>query len=258
MRNRKRRGVWIGVAAIAALLAVPADSYAILHWLCPSNWSSWSSPVPTFGAARVSYNPAPICGSCVPQTTLLPATPTGSCCAVTTYRPFWSWLTGRPRYTTTLYCTPQTAYRPASAGLCCPPTTTYMPATVCDPCPPVTSIGTISAGGAACAGCEPATTAAPSYSPAASAPAEGAPRTFKAEEGGRGQGQLKPVPETGTPGGSTRLPRWSPAGPRVAAKAIVKATYRVPQLRPPQTPRSSPPLRQPPAGLNVDGWRAAK
>lgn len=264
MYHWKARVAVVGLVAAAVVFAAPRESKAIFHWLCPSNWCA---PPPTYGVGRAAYSAAPGCCTPAPQTSYLP-TPACTTCysgyAVTTYRPFLSWLTGRPRYSVSLRPVPYTSCRSAYSPCC--PTTSYLPSAVCNPCGGVGSV----CGPAGCSPLVPSygageyapmTTPSPDYYESAPSTSSGSetPRTFK---GGSDDDveSLSPVPDSNTRSAPTGTPHLLSPLPEVTSRPVVTAAYTREVRRPVQDREVRRPTRnsaEPSRSLDVGGWRAA-
>jgi hypothetical protein len=261
MSHWKTRVAFIGLGVATILFGAPRQSHAILSWLCPSGWGCsrptyCASPV-TYGYAPSSYGCAPACGPCAPQTTFYPASGCSTCYRMTTYRPFTSWLSCRPRYST-YYCSPYSTYRCGYPSACCP-TTSCRPTSVCSPYSCVGSacgISSYTSSVSACgpAGCAPATTTTPSYydsAPSTSSESE-APSTFKSESQGNGQPRLRPTPDQNTRPAPTSTPQLTFPLPQVTSLPVFTASYTRAVNRPAREASKDD------TALDVSGWRASR
>jgi hypothetical protein len=262
MHRWKARVAVIGLGVATILLGAPRESQAIFSWLCPSGWGcsqpTYSAGPVTYGYAPSSYSCAPACGTCAPQTTSYPASGCTTCYQTTTYRPFLSWLSCRPRYSTSYYCAPYSTYRCAYPSACCP-TTTCMPTSVCSPyscadtaCGVPSYTSSVSVCGPA--GCAPAATTAPSYydsAPSTSSESE-APSTFKSESQNNGQPRLRPTPDQNTSPAPTSTPRLIFPLPQVTSRPMLTASYTREVYRPVRAASKDQ------SGLDVSGWRASR
>jgi hypothetical protein len=242
MFTARVRAALVVLAAATVLVAVPAESQAIFHWLCPSCWggarstyytpatsyyapayssgcSTCYTPATSYYTPAYSYSPS-ACSSC----SLMP---------VTTYRPVWSWLSCRPQYTT--------SYRVVCSNPCatsCCPTTSYCP-TSCDPCGGVVTTSGVALSSGCPAGCAPITT---------TAPAGETPSTYKTERQPVEQKEpLKPEPDTGTRQAPVRTPHLLNPDNQPPARPVRTAVYTRQVYRPAaETP------------LDTGGWRASR